>query len=98
MKVLFTLLLMLFIKTGTAQKINSANINDFVSECIKTTGTGTNNQMAFWLPYNYWELVGNEMKFSPEILKQLVNEMKNYMMFCVCDYTVTPAGLIFVLN
>lgn len=95
MKLLLLLVSFVFITAGFGQKLKPTSTNDFVMECMKVNGEGANKQMVLWLPYNFWEIVGEQMKVTPEFVENIVNQLKNYTLFCVVDYTTTSTGLIF---
>ncbi len=95
MKFLLILFSSLCISTVHAQIIKPTSNNEFVMECMKVSGEGTSKKMALWLPYNFWEIVGKQMKVSPEFIVRLTNQMKNYMMFCVVDYSLGTNGMAF---
>ena len=64
-------------------------------ECVKYNGEIPHKQMAIWLPYNFWEIIGNQVKLSPDAVENFVDIMKGYMMFAVVDYTVSGTGFTF---
>jgi hypothetical protein len=95
MKIIFTACLAVFVSFAHSQKLKPANTNDFVIECMKTNAEGTHRQTTIWFPYNFWEIVGEQMKSSPEFTQNIVGHMKSYMMFCVVDYWVSGTELSF---
>ena len=81
--------------TVAAQNTRPSSTNDLVMECMKTNGEGASKQMSIWYPYNFWQIIGDQMKSSPEFTRHIVTEMKDYMMFSVVDYTIGSSGLTF---
>ncbi|HEY8894838.1 MAG TPA: hypothetical protein VIM79_08475 [Niastella sp.] len=92
-KLLFPFLLFIALSSA-AQKVKP-NSSEFIQECMKNSGEVPNKKMVIWLPYNYWQIVGDLMKLSPERTQYMANEMSNYMLFAVVDYTVAGTGLTF---
>ncbi|MBA4198075.1 MAG: hypothetical protein C0459_11030 [Chitinophaga sp.] len=95
MKFLLTFILAFSLTVANSQKLKMTSTNDLVMDCMKTNGEGANKQMAIWVPYNFWEIVGEQMKASPEFVENIVTQMKDYMMFCVVDYTTSSSGINF---
>jgi hypothetical protein len=95
MKFLLTCFLILYSSVINAQKIKPTSTNDLVMECMKNNEDGVSKQMVIWFPYNFWEIIGEQMKVSPEFVENIISQMKNYMMFCVVDYTTTSSGISF---
>lgn len=95
MKFLLTFILVFFLTTANSQKLKPTSTNDLVMECMKNNGEGANKQMTIGFPYNFWEIIGEQMKVSPEFVENIVTQMKDYMMFCVVDYTTTSSGINF---
>lgn len=95
MKYLLLSIFTLIVWTTRAQKIKPASTNDFAMECMKTNGESTVKQMVLWFPYDFWQIVGDQMKLSPDFVQHIVSEMKNYMTFAVVDYTVAASGITF---
>ena len=95
MKILLHFIVLLSFTSAIAQKIKPTSTNEFIQECMKTSGEVGNKQIAIWLPYNFWTLVGDQIKVSPEFEENLVNQMRDYIMFCVVDLTLRNADLQF---
>ena len=95
MKFLLTFILVFSLTVANSQKLKATSTNDLVMECMKTNGEGANKQMTIWFPYNFWEIIGVQMKASPEFIENIVTQMKDYMMFCVVDYTTSSSGITF---
>ena len=96
MKYFITLLFVSLLSTGYAQQQMETNINDFVLDCTRSSGNGTNRQMVIWFPAEFWRIANAHNKDIPTAtLQSIVNEMKEYMMFCVVDYTVSGTELSF---
>ncbi|MBX3254520.1 MAG: hypothetical protein KF862_10295 [Chitinophagaceae bacterium] len=96
MKILFTIFLILSLATVNAQSIKVASVTDFVQECTKNYDDGgLNKQMAIWLPYNFWEIIGDQINTPAEYIDNLVSQMKDYMLFCVVDYTSNGSNISF---
>ena len=51
--------------------------------------------MAIWLPYNFWGIIGEQMKLSSDAEQNISNVMKDYLMFAVVDYTMSGGGITF---
>lgn len=94
-KYLVSLLLILTIYTTSAQNISPINSTDFVKECIKTSGEIQDRKIALWIPHDFWKIVGQQMKISPEFILQIENEMSNYLFFTVTDYRITNGQIVF---
>ena len=95
MKYLFLSFFGLIVLTSEAQNLKPNNLNDFVIECTKYNGEIPHKQMGIWLPYNFWEIIGKQMKLSPDVVQDISNVMKGYMMFAVVDYTMSDNRLTF---
>jgi hypothetical protein len=95
MKYLLPCIFSLIIFTSKAQNLKPTNINDFVIECMKYNGEIPHKQMGLWLPYNFWQIIGEQMKLSPDAVRDIVNKMKGYMMFAVVDYTISGTQYTF---
>jgi hypothetical protein len=95
MKYFILTLFSLTLLTATAQKVKPTSSNDFVLECMKYAGESPTKQMVIWFPYDFWQMVGEQMKASPELIEHITKEMSNYMMFAVVDYTMSASGLSF---
>lgn len=79
-----------------AQSTKEVNTTDLIFECTKYSGQLPLKQMAIWYPNDFWTIIGNQMKFPSEVMSRISNEMKNYLIFAVVDYTFMPTGkLIF---
>ncbi len=65
---------------------------------MKYGGDVRHRQIGMWLPYNYWQIVGENMKLPPDVVQAVVNELKNYMLFAVADYTVSSTEFSFMLE
>lgn len=87
--------ILLTMATTYGQKLKPTSTNDFMMECMKTNGEDVNKQMALWIPYNFWEIIGGQMKASPEFVQNIITRMKDYTMFCIVDYTTSSAGISF---
>ena len=85
----------LIILTSKAQNLKPTNLDDFVMECVKYNGEIPHKQMAIWLPYNFWEIIGKQVKLSPEAMENFIGVMKGYMLFAVVDYTMSGTGYTF---
>lgn len=79
----------------TAQPTKAINANDFVMECMHQEGDLQQSELAFWIPVEFWKIVGDQMKLSPDAMSGVVAEMNHYMMFCVGDYSVINQQLVF---
>jgi hypothetical protein len=96
MKYCFTLFFVLLLGTGFGQQVKPANINDFVSDCTRSNGNGANRQLAIWFPAEFWQIANAQNKdIPPALLQNIVDEMKEYMMFCVVDYTISGTDIQF---
>ena len=95
MKYLLPCIFSLMVLTSNAQNLKPVSTNDFVMECMKYNGEIPNKQMGLWLPYNFWQIIGEQMKLSSDAVQKMTKEMKDYMMFAVVDYTISGTGLIF---
>jgi hypothetical protein len=62
---------------------------------MKNNGELPNRQMVVWIPYNFWEIIGDQAKYSPEFTAEIVNNMKHYMMFCLVDYSINNTVINF---
>ena len=90
MKYCITLLFVMILGTGFSQQLTPTSINDFVIDCTRSNGNGQNRQLAIWFPPELWQIANAQNKdIPPAVLQNIVNEMKDYMMFCVVDYTVS---------
>ena len=79
-----------------AQNDKSINTTDLIFECTKYSGQLPSKQIAIWYPNDFWSIIGNQMNFPPETMNKLSNELKNYLMFAIVDYSFTSKGqLIF---
>lgn len=87
----FTLIVL--ISAGQYQK--PTNTSDFVMECMKTSGELPDKQMALWFPYNFWQIIGEQMNITSDAVQDIADEMSNYMMFAVVDYHVSNSGVTF---
>jgi len=81
--------------TAQGQSLKPTNTNEFAMECMKTNDGGSVKQMVLWYPYEFWQIVGDQMKMSPDFVQNIIGEMKNYMMFAVVDYTISVSGITF---
>jgi hypothetical protein len=59
---------------------------------MKISGEIPNKQMAIWFPVDFWRIVGNQMKISTEFVQNLTNNMDDYLLFAVVDYTISKNG------
>lgn len=75
--------------SSSAQDFSKVNTNEFITECVKQGGETPHSQAVIWFPYEYWILVGEKFNFSSELVKQITDEMNQYMMFAVVDYTIS---------
>lgn len=80
---------------SNAQKTTPINTTDFVTECMKGGGELPHKQIALWMPFNFWQIVGDQMKVSPDYINRLVEDMKDYTIFYVVDYTISGSGIDF---
>lgn len=87
----FLLLTTFFLK---AQSVKEVNTTDLIFESTKYSGLLPSKQIAIWYPNDFWAIIGAQMKFPPETMSRISNEMKNYLMFAVVDYTFMPTGKI----
>ena len=95
MKIILLTLFSVATLATTAQLPKSVNANDFVLECMKSGGVLPHKQMVLWIPADFWKIIGEQMKISPEIVTNLVTEMNKYMMFCVINYSLVNQQLVF---
>lgn len=95
MKYFLLFALTLVFWSSSAQQLKSTSTNDFVMECMKSGGEAPDKQMVLWFPYNFWQIIGEQMKTPPDFTNRIVSEMSNYMMFAVVDYTVSGSGITF---
>ena len=96
MKYCITLLFVFLLGSAFGQQQMPSNINDFMIDCTRSNGNGTNRQLAIWFPPEFWHIANAQNKaIPPALLKNIVDEMKEYMMFCVVDYTVSGTELSF---
>ncbi len=91
-KSLFLKFLLLTTCFLNAQSGKEVNTTDLIFECTKYSGELPSKQMAIWYPVDFWAIVGNQMKFPPEIMGRISHELKDYLMFAVVDYTLMPTG------
>ena len=96
MKLKLFILTFLFLTTFflKAQTVKNVNTTDLIFECTKYSGSLPSKQIAIWYPNDLWTIIGSQMKLPPEIMKIISNEMKNYLMFAIVDYTLTTTGKI----
>ncbi len=95
MKYLFPCIFSFMVLTSEAQNLKPTSTNDFVTECLKNNGEIPHKQLVIWMPYNFWQIIGEQMKLSPDAVQQIANVMKGYMMFAVVDYTISGTGFTF---
>jgi hypothetical protein len=69
--------------------------HDFIMDCMKSTGELPHKQMVLWIPAQFWEIVGSQMNIPPETVTAIVQEMSPYMMFCIVDYSMDGAQIVF---
>ena len=94
LKLFFLKFLLLTTFFLNAQSIKEVNTTDLIFECTKYSGQLPTKQVAIWYPNDFWTIIGTQMKFPPETMSRISNEMKNYLMFAVVDYTLMPTGKI----
>ena len=96
MKLKLFILTFLFLTTFflKAQTVKNVNTTDLIFECTKYSGSLPSKQIAIWYPNDLWTIIGSQMKLPPEIMKIISNEMKNFLMFAIVDYTLTTTGKI----
>ena len=101
MKYLFCSFLILSLVTVKAQQQAAApqkqpdptvSVNDFITEAMQKGGADLHQQLAIWMPTYFWGLVARQMQIPDGTLQMITNEVGNYMMFLVVDYTMVPGG------
>jgi hypothetical protein len=100
---LATMLCMAILMAAMAQPSSSTvaiqppkpSSHDFIMDCMKSTGELPHKQMALWIPAQFWEIVGSQMNIPPETVTAIVKEMSPYMMFCIVDYSMDGAHIVF---
>jgi len=100
---LATLLCMAMLMAAMAQPSSSSvqirppkpSSHDFIMDCMKSTGELPHKQMILWIPAQFWEIVGSQMNIPPETVTAIVKEMSPYMMFCIVDYSMDGAQIVF---
>ena len=95
MKYFLLLALSISVLATNAQKAVSVNSSDLVAECMKNAGELPAKQMAIWFPYNFWQLIWEKANINPDLIREISNEMSNYLMFAVVDYTVSGTNISF---
>jgi hypothetical protein len=95
MKIIFLVLFSAATLATAAQQTKSINANDFVMECTRNGGDMPQKEMVIWIPVDFWKIIGDQMKISPEYISNIVTEMSHYMMFCVVDYSMINQQLVF---
>ena len=81
-------------RSATAQPAKPST-HDFIVDCMKSTGELPHKQLVLWIPTEYWEIVGGQMKLPPESLAIIEKELSPYMLFCVVDYSIEGTSLTF---
>lgn len=94
MKRVFVFIILLFALSSGAQTLKP-NTTEFVTDCMRVNERGNSKQLVIWMPYIFWQFVGEQMKAPPEFVAHLTVEMKNYTLFCVADYTLNGTELKF---
>jgi len=62
---------------------------------MKSNGEIPHKEMVLWIPAQFWEIVGSQMKLPPETVTNIAKEMSPYMMFCVVDYSMEGSQIVF---
>lgn len=81
-----------FVNAQTQKKVNTT---DFIFECSKVVGDLPSKQMTIWFPNDLWNIIGDQMKLSKEVIASINNEMKDYMLFAVVDYKMESGKVTF---
>ncbi|MFC4818481.1 MULTISPECIES: hypothetical protein [unclassified Flavobacterium] len=84
----FLIALLLFSLGVNAQNLKNINTSDLIIECSKNGGELPSKQIAIWYPSQIWQIIGEQMKFTPNVVDHLTNGTKDYLIFAVVDYTV----------
>src|SRR5579859_2047251 len=100
---LATLLCVALLATASAQPAQPAasiqpakpSTHDFIMDCMKSNGEIPHKEMVLWIPAQFWEIVGSQMKLPPETVTNIAKEMSPYMMFCVVDYSMEGSQIVF---
>ncbi len=93
MKHLLLIISILFLTINTkAQSIKTISTTDLVAECSKTNGELPDKQFVIWFPPIFWEIIADKMNVSSEYITE---PLKDYMMFCVVDYSLVNGKIIF---
>lgn len=95
MKYLLLPVLMVITLTSAGQKVKPTSTSEFIQDCMKNSGEIPNKSMVIWFPHNFWQIVGDMKKLSPDVVQNIVNEMSQYMMFAVVDYSASGSGITF---
>lgn len=95
MKYLLLLVFTFSLLSVQSQKNKTVNSTDLIMECMKQGGEIPDKQMVLWYPQQLWELLGNQMGGSEEVMKIIGEEMGHYMMFAVVDYHYSQSGIRF---
>lgn len=94
LKLFFNLFLLLSI-AANAQTEKVVNTTDFILECSKFSGMLPKKQIVIWFPNELWSIIGKQLKLTDEVSSAISNEMKDYLMFAVIDYTLENGKVTF---
>jgi hypothetical protein len=95
MKIILPALFSLTTLVTKAQLPKSIDANAFVMECVKNSGDLPHKEMVIWIPADFWRIIGDQMKISPDLMNDIVAELDQYMIFCVVDYSLVNQQMTF---
>ncbi len=87
---------MLFVLSSTVQAdLKSVDLNDFMAETQKMSESHDSMKMVWWLPTEYWEIVGeNDPAMTDAIIKDVTDLVQKYLVVAVVDGVISPFGSI----
>jgi hypothetical protein len=85
MKSVLAFIFILFVFTSGAQTAKLST-DDLLIEGVQEDRQDGSKQIVIWLPYKFWQLVGEQIQAPQEIVQELIGQMKGYTMFFVADY------------
>lgn len=89
MKRLLVFLLLFQSLTFYGQTTNEQDFVELIKELHQVKKADRRMQMAFWLPYEYWEIAfKNTETITPEIAQQILSIIKDYNIFLINDLMV----------
>lgn len=87
MKNIIILPVILFGLYGFSQEKKEINYGELMTECTKMSVDAGHNKMVLWFPYDYWDAIAKQPGMPKAYVQMIKEEMKNYLMFCLADYT-----------